>query len=98
MPGGAIGRFWGGETAWVQIDAPEFQSFDRPRNAKIACNISLRPYGDRRTLTTYEARTRATDEAARRAFLCYWTFVSPGVGIVMRSTLSVISQEAGRSD
>jgi hypothetical protein len=27
---GAIGRFWAGETGWVQIDAPDFGSFARP--------------------------------------------------------------------
>jgi hypothetical protein len=91
---GAIGRFWGGETNWEQIDACAFTSFDRPGYARIAANLSLRPYGDRRTLLSYEARTQATDETARNAFMRYWTLVSPGVGIVMRSTLSVIAQEA----
>lgn len=27
---GVIGRFWAGETAWEQIDADEFASYDRP--------------------------------------------------------------------
>jgi hypothetical protein len=95
---GVIGRFWGGTTAFEQIDASEFRSFDSPGYAKIAASLSLRPYGDRRTLLSYEARTRATDETARRAFLRYWTLVSPGVGVVMRSLLSLIAQEAHRSD
>jgi hypothetical protein len=51
----------------------------------------LRPYGDRRTLLSYEARTHATDEAARRGFLRYWRVVSPGVGIVLRGTLVYIA-------
>ena len=91
---GVVGRFWGGETAWEQIDAETFASFDRPGYARIACNYSLRPYGDKRTLVSYEARTRATDDSARRAFLRYWAVVSPGVGVVMRSMLSVIAREA----
>lgn len=93
---GVVGRFWGGETSWAQIDASEFSAFARPGYAKIACNLSLREYGETRTLLSYEARTRATDEAARRAFLRYWTVVSPGVGIVMRSLLSVIELESAR--
>jgi len=91
---GAIGRFWGGETAWAEIDSSAFTSFDRPGYAKIAANLSLRPYGDRRTLLSYEARTQATDETAGRAFLRYWKLVSPGIGAVMRSTLALIADES----
>ena len=90
---GVIGRFWSGETQWEQIESSEFAAFDRPGFAKIACNLSFRPYGDKATLVSYEARTKATDEASRRAFLRYWRVVSPGVGIVMRSLLKVIAQD-----
>ncbi len=93
---GVIGRFWGGETTWKEIDASAFASFDSPGCAKIACNLSLRPYGERRTLLSYEARTLATDESARRAFLRYWRLVSPGVRVVMRSALALIAREVRR--
>ena len=91
-----IGRFWGGETAWKEIDASAFTPFDSPGYAKIACILSLRPYGEPRTLLSYEARTLATDDSARRAFLRYWRLVSPGVGIVMRSALALIAREVRR--
>jgi hypothetical protein len=90
---GVIGRFWGGETAWEQIDAADFVTFSRAGVAKIACNFSLRPYGESRTLLSYEARTQATDADSRRAFLRYWTAVSTGVGIVMRAQLKSIEGE-----
>jgi hypothetical protein len=90
---GVIGRFWAGETKFEQIDASAFTSFDSPGFAKIAADLSMRSYGNQRTLLSYEARTQATDEAARRAFLRYWTVVSPGVGVVMRSLLAVIAEE-----
>jgi hypothetical protein len=90
---GAVGRFWGGQTTFEQIDSSAFTSFDSPGYAKIAASLSLRSYGDQRTLLSYEARTQATDANARRAFLRYWTLVSPGVGIVMRSLLALIAQE-----
>jgi hypothetical protein len=48
-------------------------------------------------LLSYEARTQATDETASRAFLRYWTLVSPRVGAVMRSLLALIAREARRS-
>lgn len=94
---GVIGRFWGGTTTWEQIDAGAFADFDRPGFAKIAASLSLRPYGEQRTLLTYEARTRATDESARRAFLRYWRVVSPGVGLVLRAVLALIAATATRS-
>lgn len=93
---GAIGRFWGGETKWESIDASDFASFDRPGFAKIGCNLSLRAYGDGRTLLSYEARTLAVDEPSRRAFLRYWRVVSPFVGYIMRSMLRVIERETSK--
>ena len=94
---GAVGRFWAGETSWEQLGAADFASFDRPGFARIAANISLRPYGATRTLASYECRTQATDDAARHAFLRYWTIVAPGVGVVLRSTLKLIDREAARA-
>ncbi len=91
---GAVGRFWAGETRWEAIDAGAFAGFDRPGYAKIACSLLLRTLDDGRTVLTYEARTRATDDAARRAFRRYWRAVSPFVGVVMRSTLAVIARDA----
>jgi hypothetical protein len=89
---GAIGRFWAGETEWEEIDAPGFATFDRPGRARIACDLSLRPYGVDRTLVSYECRTQATDPAARRAFLRYWRALSPFIGVVLRSQLRVVAR------
>jgi hypothetical protein len=91
---GAIGRFWAGETTWAQIDAAAFSDYQEPGYAKIACNLSFRPYGERRTLVSYEARTQATDGGARRGFLRYWRLVSPFVGVVMRAMLAVMARDA----
>lgn len=91
---GAIGRFWAGETEWRHIRAEEFAAFAAPGFARIGCSLSLRPYGDTRTLVSYEARTQATDARSRAAFLRYWAVVSPGVGVVMRSLLAVVERTA----
>jgi hypothetical protein len=90
---GVVGRFWAGETTWEQIDAGEFQSFDRPGLAKIACNFSLRPYGSAHTLVSYECRTRTTDEASRSGFMRYWRPLSPFIGVVLRAQLGVIAAD-----
>jgi hypothetical protein len=91
---GSIGRFWAGETDWEQIDAADFATFDRPGFGKIACSYSLRPYGGARMLVSYEARTQATDDVARRGFLRYWRALSPFIGVVMRSQLRVVADRA----
>jgi hypothetical protein len=87
---GAVGRFWDGETVWETIDADRFAAFEEPGLAKIAANFSLRPYGDRRTLVSYECRTKGTDPAATRGFMRYWRPLSPFVGVVLRAQLRTI--------
>jgi hypothetical protein len=61
---GVIGRFWSGETRWTAIDRAEFAEFARPGFAKIGCNLHLTALSETRILLTYEARTKATDEAS----------------------------------
>ena len=90
---GVIGRFWGGETVWETIDAADFAAFEQPGFAKIACSVSLRPYGSMRTLVSYEARTQALDADSRAHFLRYWRVVRPGVAIVMRAFLAAVAKE-----
>lgn len=90
---GVLGRFWGGETVWETIDAADFAAFEQPGVAKIACSVSLRPYGSVRTLVSYEARTKALDPHSRTAFLRSWRLVRPGVAIVMRGFLHAVAKE-----
>jgi hypothetical protein len=94
---GVVGRFWAGETTWRESEAQELPGFAEPGWAKILCNFSLRPYGERRTLVSYEARTKATDPESRTAFLRYWRLVSPMAGVVLRAQLSEVAEEAARA-
>ena len=65
---GVIGRFWRGETVWETIDAADFVAFEQPGFAKIACSVTLRPYGSVRTLSlTRPARKRSIPSLARRS-------------------------------
>ena len=92
---GAAGRFWAGDTSWEVIDASAFGALDRPGLAKIACNFSVRPYGARSSLVSYECRTLAVDDATRRAFLRYWRALSPFIGVVLRAQLATVARETG---
>jgi hypothetical protein len=89
---GVIGRFWSGETRWEEIDAEDFAGYARPGLARIAANLSFRPYGRERTLVSYECRVQATDATARRSFMRYWRPVSPMIGAVLRSVLALIAR------
>jgi hypothetical protein len=90
---GAIGRFWSGETFWIRSEAPTFAAFERPGFGKVACHLALHPLRGDRSELVYEVRTRATDEASRRAFQRYWRVTSPFIGVVMRSLLKVIDHD-----
>jgi hypothetical protein len=86
---GVIGRFWGGEIVWTQIDAADLEAFAEPGFGKIVCNFSLRPHGGDRTLVTCECRTLAINDTARRCVMRYWRPLARSIGLVMRSQLRV---------
>lgn len=91
---GVIGRFWSGETVWEQTTPEGFREFDKPGFARIACNFSLREYGEGKTLISYECRTRATSADARKGFMRYWRPLSPFIGMVLRAQLRLIARAA----
>jgi len=93
---GAIGKFWAGETRWLEIDAGDFAAFSEPGYARIGCNLELTSLDGDRTRLSYSALTVATDERSRRAFRRYWRLVSPFVGMVTRATLAEIARNAER--
>lgn len=91
---GAVGRFWKSSIDWRDVEPDRFLEFNEPGWGKIACNFSVRRYGEIRTLLTYECRTATTDEIARRRFAHYWFAIKPFVGHIMRATVHTIAVEA----
>ncbi len=87
---GAVGVFWHPQIVWHDVPRDEFAAFAEPGFGKIACNFSVRPYGERSTLLSYECRTATTDEESRRAFARYWRVVRPFVAHIMRATVETI--------
>lgn len=97
---GAIGRFWRPNIEWYDVKTmtPEqFGAFDSPGWGRIAANFSLRPYGEHRTLASYEARTAVAGSDAARRFTSYWRLVRPFVGHIMRATLDTLRKTAERA-
>lgn len=94
---GAVGRFWQADIVWYDVTAmtpDDFAAFDVPGWGRIAANFSLRPYGETRTLASYEARTSTTDPDSARRFARYWRLVAPFVGHIMRAALSTLAADA----
>lgn len=91
---GSIGRFWQRDYGWIDVAPSEFAAFDEPGFAKTVAGLSLRPYGARRTLISYESRTSTTSDDAARRFRRYWFVLQPFVSLVMRRALAAIRAEA----
>jgi hypothetical protein len=93
---GAVGRFWQPSIEWRDVPPEQFTAFNQPGWGKIACNFTVRPYGDASTLVTYECRTATTDPVARRRFARYWWLTRPFIAHIMRATLATIAQNTTR--
>lgn len=93
---GAVGQFWQGRISWHELPREAFASFNEPGYGKIGCNFTTRPYGEGRTLVSYECRTAITDPVSRRKFARYWRVISPFVSHIMRATIAVIAADAER--
>ena len=93
---GAVGKFWQPAIEWRAVDPDEFADFDEPGYEKISAALSVRPYGDGRTLLSYEARTATTDADSKRRFKRYWRLVSPFAGYLMGKALERIAADAER--
>ena len=92
---GAIGVFWTPTIHWHEPVPPEeFQSFSVEGWGKIACSFSVLPYGDHRSLLTYECRTLTTDAISRARFGKYWRLIRPFVAHIMDATVRTIREHA----
>ncbi len=97
---GAVGVFWTPTISWnTDVRPDQFAEFAEPGWGKIACNYSVRSYGEHRSLLSYECRTLTTDNESRRQFNRYWWLIRPFVRHIMNTTVRTIGThaEAGRA-
>ena len=87
---GAVGVFWRPQIEWHDVERDAFAAFAEPGLGKIACNFSVRAYGEGSSLLSYECRTATTDDDSRRAFARYWLLIRPFVAHIMRATVHTI--------
>ncbi|WP_051684119.1 hypothetical protein [Blastococcus sp. URHD0036] len=91
---GLVGRFWRRDYGIERVSPEDFASFDGPGYAKTLAGFALHPYGQGRTLLTYESRTLCTDAAARRRFAAYWLVLRPFVQLMLRGALVSMKRHA----
>ncbi|WNV84832.1 hypothetical protein [Umezawaea sp. Da 62-37] len=91
---GAVGRFWKPVIEWHEIEPRDFTDFTTPGWGKIACSLSVQPYGQNRTLLTYDVRTILNDPLSWVRFRRYWHLIGPFVGMIERAALRTIAAAA----
>jgi hypothetical protein len=95
---GLIGKLWQKDFGMRAFaDADGFRDFAEPGYARTVADFSVRPYGESRTLLSYESRTATTDDEARRNFRRYWLALRPGIAYVMATSLRLVKAEAERA-
>ena len=97
MVAGTTGQFWAiHEMAHMESprDLESFRAFDRPGWAKGAISFRIEPLEDGSTLLTTETRVRCVDDAARRRFAAYWSFIRVFSGWLRRDFLRRIARIA----
>jgi hypothetical protein len=93
---GAIGKFWQPVIEWRSFEARDFVDFVEPGYGKIACSLSVVPYGRNRTLLTYDVRTILNDPNSLVRFRRYWRLINPFVGAIERAVLRTTASIAER--
>ena len=90
---GLAGKFWTLGGKLQKINSGNFREFDEKGFAKAVWNFSIDGDGDETRLTT-ETRVRCLDEASRRSFGFYWTFIQPFSGLIRREMLRIVKKES----
>lgn len=90
---GLAGKFWTIRGAMQKVNADNFREFDKKGFAKAVWNFSVDGKGNETHLTT-ETRIRCLDDASRRSFGFYWTFIQPFSGLIRRDMQKIVKKKA----
>jgi hypothetical protein len=94
---GLAGKFWTLRGEMQDVNAENFRDFDKKGFAKAVWNFSVDANGNETRLTT-ETRIRCLDDASRRSFGFYWTFIQPFSGLIRNEMLKIVKKKAEGSD
>ena len=93
---GAVTRPWEANPVFRGLPPGQFAAFAEPGYVKIAWTLRADPLDETRSIFRTETRALATDDAARRRFRPYWSFLSPGIVLIRWAMLSPVKEEAER--
>ncbi|WP_437627408.1 hypothetical protein [Sorangium sp. So ce1151] len=93
---GEIARPMSTESMFAGRTAAEFKAFDCPGHIKVASSFVVTPYGQRRTLLSYEVRIRATDTRTRRQLFLWDALTAPLMKLVTSRMLRHVARVAER--
>lgn len=91
---GVGGRFWLPTVQWRRVEPENFVAFDEPGYGKIVMSLSVRPYGARQSLVSYDIRVACNDTLSQAKFSLYWKTVAPFVRSIQKATLNTIKRHA----
>jgi hypothetical protein len=83
---GAVTKPWEAKPVFHPLLPEDFAAFNEPDYVKIVWTLRVDPTDDGGSVFRTETRAVATDEAARKKFRLYWSFLSPGI-ILIRSAM-----------
>jgi hypothetical protein len=90
---GLAGKFWTLRGEMQEVNADNFREFDKKGFAKAVWNFSVDSSGNETRLTT-ETRVRCLDDASRKSFGFYWTFIQPFSGLIRNEMLKIVKKKA----
>ncbi|WP_437282587.1 hypothetical protein WME90_19015 [Sorangium sp. So ce375] len=93
---GSIARLLNVESQFTRRTADEFKAFDCPGHVKAAASFVVMPYGQNRTLLSYEGRIRAIDTRTRRRLFLLDVLTAPLGRLVTHRMLRVVARVAER--
>lgn len=91
---GAIMRLFDVESLFERRTPAEFIGFDCPGYIKAAAGFLVEPYGERRTLLSYETRMRATDTKTRAELFLKMLLMAPLMKLTMRRLVRFVKRTA----
>jgi hypothetical protein len=93
---GAVTKPWEADVVFRALPPDAFAAFSEPGYVKIAWTLRADPVGERESIFRTETRAVATDASARVKFRPYWSFASPGIGLIRWASLGPLRTEAER--
>ena len=91
---GAVTKPWEPDVVFRALPPDEFAGFHEPGYVKIVWTLRADPIGPTESIFRTETRAVATDPTARARFRRYWSFFSPGIGVIRRMMLGPLKHDA----